>query len=107
MYEETHWQAWAQRERSRTDALRPARTSTEQRQVNADPETVEAIARGVTELRRRNTGLCDDLLAHYGLGHRGPAMVVRSTRGPGRRTSDPRVELAKRWVEEWSRKHAH
>jgi hypothetical protein len=34
-------------------------------------------------------------------------MVVRSTRGPGRRTSDPRVELAKRWVEEWSRKHAH
>ncbi len=106
MYEETHWQAWAERERTRTDALRPSR-SAPSRASTTDPITVEAIARGVTELRRRNAGLCEDLMAHYGLGHRGPAMVVRPARIPGRRPGDPRVELAKRWVEDWSREHAH
>ena len=109
MFDEQQWLAWAAQQRSRQVGITGLESVSNSRAMAAaDPNQVAIIHRGVVELKRRNSSLCEQLLSHYGVIGRPRAESARSPRyGSVRQTSDPRIALAKRWVSEWARENAH
>ncbi len=109
MFDELHWLAWATQQRSGQIGVSGLETSTNSRaMVSVDASQIAAIHRGVVELKRRNSSLCDQLLMHYGVAGRQHPDASRASRyGTTRPPADPRIEVAKRWVSEWARENAH
>lgn len=109
MFDEQHWLAWAAYERGRQVGVSGLETVRDSRALVAvDADQIATIHRGVIELKRRNTSLCEQLLTHYGVtGRQRPGASATVRYGSTRRQTEPRIEVAKRWVSEWARENAH
>lgn len=106
MFDELLWRAWAARERQRAPSVALVRQETDPAEVR--PEDLDRLARGVTELRRRNRSMSDELLAHYGVPVLGRPLGARpGASGRVRAGHNPKIDIAKRWVENWARENEH
>ncbi len=109
MFDEQHWLAWAAQQRSLQVGVSGLDTVSNSRGVApVDASQIATIHRGVVELKRRNSSLCEQLLTHYGVtGRQCPDRSRSSRYGSTRAQSDPRIDVAKRWVSEWARENAY